>query len=163
MGQTYYWYASRAGDFDGDGRLDALFSLSSASAFGRSSCGKAFVLLDCNSALGHGEADVTSVLAQAWYVCEPLFTVEPGSFIPPPKVRSAVIRMRRNEEVRLACDERLFHQVVKTAFNQRRKTLSNALKSFDPLKGGVPEAFAKKRAEQLSVPDFVALTQACSV
>ncbi len=106
---------------------------------------------------------ITSVLTQAWYVCEPLFTVEPESFIPPPKVRSAVIRMRRNDVTSLACDEKLFHQVVKTAFNQRRKTLSNALKAFAPLKGGVPEAFAKKRAEQLSVADFVTLTQACSV
>lgn len=106
---------------------------------------------------------ITSVLAQAWYVCEPLFTVEPGSFIPPPKVRSAVIRMRRNEVARLPCDEALLFQVVKTAFNQRRKTLHNALKAFAPLKNGVPEAFAKKRAEQLSVADFVTLTQACSV
>lgn len=104
---------------------------------------------------------ITSVLAQAWYHCEPLFDVEPGSFIPPPKVRSAVIRLRRNETMKLDCDEALLFQVVKTAFNQRRKTLHNALKSFAPLRGGVPEAFARKRAEQLSVADFVALTRAC--
>lgn len=106
---------------------------------------------------------ITSVLAQAWYGCEPLFLVEPGSFVPPPKVRSAVIRMRRNEVGRLPCDEALFFQVVKTAFNQRRKTLNNALKAFAPLTGRVPAQFASKRAEQLSVADFIALTQACSV
>ncbi len=105
---------------------------------------------------------ISSVLTQAWYKMELLFVVEPGSFTPPPKVRSAVIRMTRNEVVRLACDEKLFFQVVKTAFNQRRKTLHNALKGFDPLKNGVPEQFAKKRAEQLSVEDFVALTLACA-
>lgn len=104
---------------------------------------------------------ITSVLAQAWYGCEPLFTVEPGSFIPPPKVRSAVIRMQRNDIKELACDERLLSQVVKTAFNQRRKTLGNALKNFAPLTKGVPAPFAKLRAEQLSVADFISLTQAC--
>lgn len=104
---------------------------------------------------------ITSVLAQAWYVCEPMFIVEPDAFIPPPKVRSAVIRMRRNDVVKLDCDEALLFQVVKTAFNQRRKTLHNALKAFAPLRGGVPAAFASKRAEQLSVHDFVTLTQAC--
>lgn len=105
---------------------------------------------------------ITSVLAQAWYDAEPLFLVEPGSFIPPPNVRSAVIRLRRNATARLACDEALLFQVVKTAFNQRRKTLRNALKAFAPLRAGVPDAFARKRAEQLSVADFIALTQACS-
>ncbi len=104
---------------------------------------------------------ITSVLTQAWYECEGLFTVEPGSFIPPPKVRSAVIRLRRNAVVELGCDERLLSQVVKTAFNQRRKMLGNALKNFAPLAGGVPERFAKLRAEQLSVEDFITLTRAC--
>lgn len=106
---------------------------------------------------------ISSVLAQAWFSMEMLFIVEPGSFIPPPKVRSAVIRMQRNEVKQLACDEVLFFQVVKTAFNQRRKTLHNALKNFAPLKNGVPEVFAKKRAEQLSVADFITITQACEV
>lgn len=103
---------------------------------------------------------ITSVLAQAWYTCEPLFTVEPGSFIPPPKVRSAVIRMRRNDVQRLACDEELFVRVVKTAFNQRRKTLTNALRNMTPPGRPLPERFAKLRAEQLSVADFVQLTLA---
>jgi len=106
---------------------------------------------------------ISSVLAQAWYDMDMLFIVEPGSFFPPPKVRSAVIRMRRNEVVSLPCDEALFFRVVKTAFNQRRKTLHNALKSLPELpKSGVPPVFAGKRAEQLSVADFIALTQACS-
>ena len=104
---------------------------------------------------------ITSVLAQAWYHCDPLFIVEPSSFIPPPKVRSAVIRLRRNDTVKLDCDEVMLYQVVKTAFNQRRKMLGNALKNFAPLVNGVPERYAKLRAEQLSVADFVALTQGC--
>ena len=71
---------------------------------------------------------ILSVLLQAWYDIEYLFTVEPGAFAPPPKVRSAVIRLTRNGRSSLGCDEKLFRQVVKTAFNQRRKTLRNALK-----------------------------------
>lgn len=98
---------------------------------------------------------ITSVLTQAWYDVEQLMTVEPGSFIPPPKVRSAVIRMKRNAIDTLPCDEKLFFTVVKTAFNQRRKTLNNALK---PLGKPVPAQFAGKRAEQLSVAEFVRLT-----
>jgi 16S rRNA (adenine1518-N6/adenine1519-N6)-dimethyltransferase len=104
---------------------------------------------------------ITSVLTQAWYDCEPLFIVEPGSFIPPPKVRSAVIRLRRNTTVKLDCDEAMLFPVVKTAFNQRRKMLGNALKNFAPMTQGVPERYAKLRAEQLSVADFVVLTQGC--
>ena len=104
---------------------------------------------------------ITSVLAQVWYHMEPLFLVEPDAFIPPPKVRSAVIRMRRNERTAPPCDEKLLFRTVKAAFGQRRKTLHNALKSFDPLKGGVPVEFARKRAEELSVEDFISLTLAC--
>ncbi len=106
---------------------------------------------------------ISSVLAQAWYAMEMLFIVEPTSFIPPPKVRSAVIRMRRNEVLALSCNEDLFTRVVKTAFNQRRKTLHNALKSLPEASKGTPAEFAGKRAEQLSVADFIALTQAFSI
>lgn len=106
---------------------------------------------------------ITSVLSQVWYHMEPLFLVEPDAFIPPPKVRSAVIRMRRNERLHPPCDEKMLFRVVKTAFGQRRKTLHNALKSFGPLPDGVPPEFARKRAEELSVEDFIALTQACIV
>jgi len=100
---------------------------------------------------------ITSVLAQAFYQVEQVMVVEPGSFIPPPKVRSAVVRMRRNTVDRLPCDEDLFFRLVKTAFNQRRKTLRNALKGFPGLSDGVPAEFAGKRAEQLAVGDFVEL------
>lgn len=103
---------------------------------------------------------ITSVIAQAYYDVEHLMYVEPGSFIPPPKVRSAVIRMRRNTVERLPCDEALFLRLVKTAFNQRRKTLSNALKALPELAGRVPAEVAGLRAEALSVNDFVALAQA---
>ncbi len=105
---------------------------------------------------------ITSVLVQAFYKVKQVMNVEPGSFIPPPKVRSAVIRMQRNDVQSLDCDEALFFRVVKTAFNQRRKTLHNALKALPELAGRVPEAYAGKRAEQLSVQDFIALTQAAS-
>lgn len=110
---------------------------------------------------GNKSYGITSVLAQVWYDMEVLFLVEPGAFIPPPKVRSAVIRMRRNSTLSMPCDETLFTRVVKQAFNQRRKTLHNALKGFPSLPSGVPSEFAGKRAEQLSVQDFISLTLAC--
>ena len=83
---------------------------------------------------------ILSVLLQAWYDIEYLFTVGPGAFAPPPKVQSAVIRLTRNGRTSLGCDEKLFKTVVKTAFNQRRKTLRNALK---PLLAQRLEASAK--------------------
>jgi 16S rRNA (adenine1518-N6/adenine1519-N6)-dimethyltransferase len=98
------------------------------------------------------------VLTQAFYDVDLLFHVEPGSFIPPPKVRSSVIRLRRNAAATLPCDEALLFRVVKTAFNQRRKTLSNALKQLPELKGPLPAAYAGKRAEQLGVADLISLT-----
>jgi 16S rRNA (adenine1518-N6/adenine1519-N6)-dimethyltransferase len=99
---------------------------------------------------------ILSVVLQAFFHIEYLFTVGENVFVPPPKVKSAVIRLRRNESENLDCNERLFFMVVKTAFNQRRKMLSNALK---PLGKTVPEEFAMKRAEQLSVEEFVRLTR----
>lgn len=96
---------------------------------------------------------ILSVLLQAWYRIEYLFTVPPTVFIPPPKVDSAVIRLTRNEVTDLGVDPLLFQQVVKTAFNQRRKTLHNALK---PIVGYSGE-HAMKRAEQLSVAQFISL------
>ncbi len=101
---------------------------------------------------------VISVLIQAYYDVDYCFTVPPEVFNPPPKVDSGVIRLRRKEKYHLDCDERLFKTVVKTAFSQRRKTLSNALKPL--IKD--PELRAKDimrlRAERLSVDDFVQLT-----
>ncbi|MBL7963625.1 MAG: ribosomal RNA small subunit methyltransferase A [Flavobacteriales bacterium] len=102
---------------------------------------------------------VTSVLTQAWYTVDRLFHVEPGSFIPPPKVRSSVIRMLRNSTDKLPCDEDTFRRVVKAAFNQRRKTLHNALKGFPGL-DAVPAPYARLRAEALSVQDFIVIAQA---
>lgn len=101
---------------------------------------------------------ILSVLLQAWYNIEYLFTVEPHMFIPPPKVRSAVIRLKRNTSTELGCDPALFKMVVKTAFNQRRKTLRNALKSLNLTPGTEMEELLDKRAERLSVADFVFIT-----
>lgn len=106
---------------------------------------------------GNKTYGITSVLLQAFYAIEYLFTVPEHVFDPPPKVKSAVIRLTRNATERLACDENLFARVVKTAFNQRRKTLRNSLKPM--LQGAAcAEPIFDKRPEQLSVADFVALT-----
>ena len=103
---------------------------------------------------------ILSVLVQAWYDVEYLFTVSEGVFNPPPKVKSAVISMRRNEVTDLGCDEALFKNVVKTTFNQRRKTLRNSIKPLVP--AGHPilaDEIFNKRPEQLSVADFIGLTK----
>lgn len=105
---------------------------------------------------------ILSVLLQAWYDIEYVLSVGPGAFAPPPKVKSAVIRLKRNSREVLGCDEKLFRQVVKTAFNQRRKTLRNALKPLYAAAGTSPSFLAdpifELRAERLSVEDFVRLT-----
>ena len=102
---------------------------------------------------------ILSVLIQAWYKVEYLFTVSEHVFNPPPKVKSAVIRMTRNEVQELGCDEKLFKQVVKTTFNQRRKTLRNSIK---PILGKdcplTEDSLFNKRPEQLSVEEFIDLT-----
>ncbi|MCI5664907.1 MAG: 16S rRNA (adenine(1518)-N(6)/adenine(1519)-N(6))-dimethyltransferase RsmA [Mediterranea sp.] len=102
---------------------------------------------------------ILSVLIQAWYDVEYLFTVSEHVFNPPPKVKSAVIRMMRNDTRELGCNEQLFKQVVKTTFNQRRKTLRNSIK---PLLGKdcplTEDALFNRRPEQLSVQEFVDLT-----
>lgn len=103
---------------------------------------------------------VTSVLAQAFYDIEYLFTVEADQFIPPPKVKSGVIRLIRKESQTLTCNEKDFIRVVKLGFNQRRKTLRNALSSIIGQKEGLKnDPIFDKRAEQLSVQDFINLTQ----
>ena len=102
---------------------------------------------------------IISVLAQAFYTIKLEFTIEPGAFNPPPKVRSAVISCMRNETEDLGCDEKLFFNVVKTAFGQRRKMLSNSIGKFNvPKELLLQNEFAKLRAENLSVADFVKLT-----
>ncbi len=109
---------------------------------------------------GNKDYGILSVLMQAWYDIEYLFTVSEQVFDPPPKVKSAVIRMTRNHVTDLGCSERLFKQVVKTSFNQRRKTLRNSLK---PLLGKdcplLENELFDKRPEQLSVEQFIALTR----
>jgi 16S rRNA (adenine1518-N6/adenine1519-N6)-dimethyltransferase len=101
---------------------------------------------------------ILSVLLQAWYDIEYVMSVGSGAFAPPPKVQSAVIRLRRNARTSLGCDERLFKQVVKTAFNQRRKTLRNALKPLLPEGADTSDPIFDLRAERLGVEDFVRLT-----
>jgi 16S rRNA (adenine1518-N6/adenine1519-N6)-dimethyltransferase len=108
---------------------------------------------------GHGKKTygILSVLLQAYYDIEYLFTVSEHVFDPPPKVKSAVIRLKRNGRTELPCDEVFFVKVVKAAFHLRRKMLRNSLKS---LCENLPENYATKRPEQLSVQDFIDLTVA---
>lgn len=102
---------------------------------------------------------ILSVFMQAYYHVEYLFTVSEEVFIPPPKVKSAVIRFTRNDVEKLDCDEKLFRTVVKTAFNQRRKTLRNSLKPLVPKENEIyNNPIFDKRPEQLDVPSFVYLT-----
>ena len=108
---------------------------------------------------GNKDYGILSVLLQAFYDIEYLFTVEPEVFMPPPKVKSAVIRLKRNAVSQLECDEQKFKQLVKAAFNQRRKTLRNSLKSFLFIDEFTQEDIFKKRPEQLSVEEFVYLTK----
>jgi 16S rRNA (adenine1518-N6/adenine1519-N6)-dimethyltransferase len=107
---------------------------------------------------GSKKYGILSVLLQAYYNIDYLFSVSENVFYPPPNVQSGVIRLRRNEIVKLECNEDLFFRVVKTAFNQRRKTLRNALKSLNPGGTGITFPLLDKRAEQLSVADFILLT-----
>ena len=100
---------------------------------------------------------ILSVLMQAWYDIDYLFTVHENVFNPPPKVKSAVIKMRRNAVTDLGCDEKLFVTIVKQAFNQRRKTLRNSLRPMLSPEIIENEVF-NKRPEQLSVKEFIALT-----
>lgn len=102
---------------------------------------------------------ILSVLLSAFYNIEYLFTVHEHVFNPPPKVKSAVIRLTRNDVSALECDEELFVKVVKAGFNQRRKTLRNALRSAGLNVDAVPETVLGKRAEQLSTAEFISLTK----
>lgn len=124
---------------------------------------------------GNKQYGILSVLIQAWYDVEYLFTVEPDVFNPPPKVKSAVIRMTRNKTAHLDCDEQLFKRVVKTVFNQRRKMLRVSLRQILPASPASsdhlvppdpnttvppidPPIDLTRRPEQLSIPEFVELT-----
>lgn len=102
---------------------------------------------------------ILSVLLQAWYDVEYLFTVDENVFNPPPKVKSGVIRCTRNGVTDLGCDERMFKLIVKTSFGQRRKTLRNSLRGILPAGMELDEDIVwKERPEQLSVADFISLT-----
>ena len=108
---------------------------------------------------------ILSVLIQAWYNVEYLFTVDEHVFNPPPKVKSAVIRLTRNEVMDLGCDERLFKRLVKTVFNQRRKMLRVSLKQMVPPDSSLftlHSSLLTKRPEQLSIQQFVELTNLVS-
>jgi 16S rRNA (adenine1518-N6/adenine1519-N6)-dimethyltransferase len=116
----------------------------------------------CVAGPGKKDYGILSVLLQAYYTIEYLFTVKAGAFNPPPKVLSGVIRLKRNDQEHLGCDETLFKQVVKAGFNQRRKTLGNALSGI--IRKGLlaEESLLGKRAEQLSITDFIRLTNRIS-
>lgn len=108
---------------------------------------------------------ILSVLIQAWYNVEYLFTVDEHVFNPPPKVKSAVIRMTRNEVTDLGCDEQLFKRLVKTVFNQRRKMLRVSLKRILPSDSSLFTLYSSlltKRPEQLSIQQFIELTNLVS-
>ncbi len=107
---------------------------------------------------GSKKYGIISVLLQCYYDVEYLFTLDETVFDPPPKVKSAVIRLSRNDRDKLECDEKKFVQLVKTAFGQRRKTLRNALKSLNLVDENTASQYLSLRAEQLSVEDFMNLT-----
>ncbi len=116
----------------------------------------------CAEKPGSKEYGILSVFLQAFYKVEYLFSVKPGVFNPPPKVTSAVIRLTRNEMEKLDCDEKLFWQVVKAGFNQRRKTLRNALSSLISKEDMTDDPLFELRAERLGVNEFVRLTNLIS-
>lgn len=116
----------------------------------------------CAAKPGSKEYGILSVFLQAYYKVEYLFTVKAGVFNPPPKVLSAVIRLTRNDKQTLDCDEKLFWQIVKAGFNQRRKTLRNAISSLINKEKMPDEPMLDLRAERLSVEDFVKLTELVS-
>lgn len=108
---------------------------------------------------GNKDYGILSVFLQAYYDIEYLFTVDENVFNPPPKVKSGVIRVKRNTVEKLNCDESLFRIVVKATFNQRRKTIWNSIRSISFNHEAIKDSpFMKKRPEQLSVTDFVELT-----
>ena len=107
---------------------------------------------------GGKEYGMLSVLLQAWYDIEYLFTVSEFEFDPPPKVKSGVIRMKRKDNTSLPCDEKKFKQVIKLAFNQRRKTLRNSLRSLSSSPDQLTDEIFNRRPETLSVEEFIGLT-----
>ena len=107
------------------------------------------------------QRDILSVFLQAYYDVEYCFTVDEHVFNPPPKVKSGVIKLNRNNVKELPCEQQKFKQIVKAGFNQRRKTLRNALKSFSLKDDLRIERLMQKRAEELSVEDWIVITLSC--
>ncbi|MDR0605221.1 MAG: 16S rRNA (adenine(1518)-N(6)/adenine(1519)-N(6))-dimethyltransferase RsmA [Bacteroidales bacterium] len=116
------------------------------------------VALRIASPPGNKDYGILSVLLQAFYTIEYLFSVDAHVFNPPPNVKSAVIRLTRNKVIHLGCNENTFKRLVKTAFNQRRKILRNSLKSLSFVDGFTHNSIFEKRPEQLSVSEFIFLT-----
>ncbi len=116
----------------------------------------------CVAKPGNKEYGILSVFLQAYYDVEYLFTVKAGAFTPPPKVLSGVMRMTRNKRATLDCDEKVFWRVVKAGFNQRRKTLRNALSAVLPKDRMSDNPLYELRAERLEVSDFEKLTNEIS-
>ncbi|GMN10414.1 16S rRNA (adenine(1518)-N(6)/adenine(1519)-N(6)) -dimethyltransferase RsmA [Croceitalea sp. MTPC9] len=108
---------------------------------------------------GNKTYGILSVLVQAFYDAEYLFTVHPQVFDPPPKVQSGVLKLTRKKDFRLDCDEKLLFKVVKAAFNQRRKTLRNSLKTFSLSDNLKEDTIFDRRPEQMAVKDFISLTK----
>lgn len=112
-----------------------------------------------SSGSGNKKYGILSVLVQAYFKIDYLFTVNENVFYPPPKVKSAVIKLKRNQAIQLDCNEKLFFKLVKAGFNHRRKTLRNSLKEYQFTQSEKIIEMLNKRAEQLTVSDFVFLTQ----
>jgi 16S rRNA (adenine1518-N6/adenine1519-N6)-dimethyltransferase len=112
-----------------------------------------------SSSSGSKKYGILSVLVQAYFQIDYLFTVNENVFYPPPKVKSAVIMLKRNQVKALDCNEKLFFEIVKAGFNQRRKTLRNSLRKYSFPESGKIADLLNKRAEQLDVSDFIYLTQ----
>lgn len=117
----------------------------------------------CVAKPGSKEYGILSVFLQAYYDVQYLFTVKAGAFNPPPKVQSGVMKMTRNKRETLDCDEKLFWRVVKAGFNQRRKTLRNALSAVVPKDKMSDNPLYELRAERLTVDDFVTLSKEISL
>jgi 16S rRNA (adenine1518-N6/adenine1519-N6)-dimethyltransferase len=111
------------------------------------------------SSISGKERGILSVLIQAFYEVDYCLTINEDSFNPPPKVKSAVIRLTRNERKKLDCNESLFKKIIKSAYNQRRKTLKNALKSFNLKMNNEINHLLTLRAERLSVDDFIKIAK----
>lgn len=118
------------------------------------------VAVRLSSQAGSRDSGILSVLLQTWYNIEYLFTVDENQFVPPPKVKSAVIRLTRNSREDLPCNGELFRKIIKSAFNQRRKTIRNSLSGLIPDTETIQLPYKGMRAEQLDIEQFIEITKA---